>query len=187
MAITCCVNGHYYDDGKHLTCPHCRDVPAGDDEKTVAGPLSVHSRSSAVKIVDLQDNSKSANDEKTVGIYRKKHGHDPVTGWLVCMKGPERGRDYRLHSGRNFLGRAPSMDIAVTDDAQISREGHLSIVFEPVSHTFLLAPGSANTYLNGEAVTDPVPLADSDVIGAGESEFIFVPFCSGERTWESVE
>ena len=32
-------------------------------------------------------------------------GSEPVVGWLVCIEGPMRGVDFRLHDGYNFIGR----------------------------------------------------------------------------------
>jgi len=133
------------------------------------------------KIVDF--GPANHGDEKTLGIF-KKRDLDPVAGWLVCVAGPEKGRDYRLHSGRNFLGRAPQMDISVADDHTISREHHCSVVYEPKSCVFLLVPGSASTYLNGSAINDASELVSGDTFGAGSSEFVFIPFCEEGRKWE---
>ena len=175
--------GHFYDDGKFASCPHCDSSGGGfDDVKTVSGDVAERMRRAAGQQI-IEFGTVTQGDEKTIGIYKKKHGWDPVTGWLVCVSGPERGRDYRLHTGRNFLGRAVNMDISVPGDGEISREYHCSVVFEPKSQTFLLAPGSANTYHNGQALTESVTLSASDVIGAGVSEFVFIPFCAGGRTW----
>ena len=183
MAIIRCDMGHFYDNGKFSTCPHCESFIGGmDDVKTVSGDVAERMfRAAGRQVVDF--GAVKPGDEKTVGIYKKKHGWDPVTGWLVCISGPERGRDYRLHSGRNFLGRATNMDISVAGDTEISRENHCSVAFEPKSQTFLLAPGSANTYHNGHAVAETVTLSASDVIGAGASEFVFIPYCGEGRTW----
>lgn len=30
---------------------------------------------------------------------------NPVCGWIVCVKGPRRGKDYRVMDGKNFVGR----------------------------------------------------------------------------------
>ena len=185
MAVVRCEMGHFYDDGKYPSCPHCESSAGGmEDAKTVSGAAVERKlRSAGQQIVDF--GAAARGDEKTVGIYKKKHGWDPVTGWLVCVAGPDKGREYRLHTGRNFLGRAVNMDIPVTGDMEISRENHCSVVFEPKSRVFLLAPGSANTYLNGRPLAESTVLSASDVIGAGSSEFVFIPFCGEGRVWES--
>ena len=181
MAVVRCENSHFYDDNRHSSCPHCVATSASpDDAKTVSG-ANIESRALSQRLVDF--GAVSPGDEKTIGIYMKKHGQDPVTGWLVCVKGPEKGRDFRLHSGRNFLGRAPNMDISVAGDEQISRENHCTLVYEPKTQAFFLMPDSANTYLNGENITEAALLKDSDIIKAGASEFMFVPFCRKGREW----
>lgn len=189
MSIVRCDMGHFFDDSKFASCPHCTvGMSSSDDEKTVAGPVSSGSGMTSgktpveKKVIDF--GAPAPGEEKTIGIYTKKHGWDPVTGWLICIAGPERGRDYRLHTGRNFLGRATNMSVSVPGDPEITRDNHCSVIFEPKNQTFLLAPGSANTYCNGESVTEAVALAESDVIKAGTSEFIFIPYCKGERNWE---
>jgi hypothetical protein len=171
--------GHFYDENKYTVCPHCEI--GIDDEKTVSGLTSqLVNRDAVQNLVDF--GPAAPDDEKTVGIYKKKEW-DPVTGWLVCVSGPEKGRDYRLHSGRNFLGRAPQMDISIADDMEISRENHLSVVYEPKKRIYLLVPGSANIYLNGKNITKVTSLKTGNTIGAGRSEFIFIPFCKEGRDW----
>ena len=68
-------------------------------------------------------------DDKTVGIYSRFTGNDFVTGWLVCTKGAERGRDYRLHYGFNRIGRGLMMDVCILEDEMISRNMHCSVVY----------------------------------------------------------
>ena len=106
-------------------------------------------------------------------------------GWLVCVAGPEQGRDYRLHSERNFIGRAPSMDVAITGDATISRDNHAVISYNPKKHSFRLAPGDSRglVYLNDEEVLTPIEVAPYDRIELGETLLLFVPFCGDHFTW----
>ena len=56
---------------------------------------------------------------------------DPVVGWLVCLAGPDRGKDFRLHAEKNFIGRAPNMDVCVAGDETVSRERHAMVIFDP--------------------------------------------------------
>lgn len=180
MSVVRCEMGHFYDNNRHTSCPHCK--VGIEDEKTVSGVASYLTArgADAQNLVDF--NPPSRDDEKTIGIYKKK-GWDPVTGWIVCVNGPERGRDYRLHAGRNFLGRSLDMDISITDDMEISRENHCSIVYDPKSCEFLLVPGSASIYLNKQATNEVKALTTGDMIGAGGSEFVFIPFSVKGREW----
>ena len=48
------------------------------------------------------------------------HGADPVVGWLVCVTGPNTGRDYRLFARINTIGRAEKNDVCLKGDNTIS-------------------------------------------------------------------
>src|SRR5262249_25117001 len=96
----------------------------------------------------------------TVGIFQKQTGMDPVVGWLGCIKGTNRGRDYRLHSDLNKLGRAPNMDVCIEGDEAISRENHCQIAFSPRSKTYNIVPGDGRniSYLNNQDVLSAMRL-----------------------------
>lgn len=70
----------------------------------------------------------------------KKVGIDPVVGWLVCIKGPSRGRDYRIRSGRNGIGRSDAMDVPIAGDDTVSRENHAFLVYEPQNAVSVSGP-----------------------------------------------
>lgn len=130
--------------------------------------------------------SNSSDDsEKTIGIAFNGEGIQPVVGWLVCERGPERGRSYILRQGRNFLGRSYSSDIIVNDDQSISREGHCSIIFEPQECVFYVYPSEKGiTALNGSILTAEQQITDEDVITVGNSTFRMIPYCKKGRSWE---
>ena len=114
--------------------------------------------------------------------------YEPVVGWLVCMKGPDRGRDYRLRPEKNFIGRAPNMDIAVEGDNMISRERHAIVIFDPKKKSFWALPGDASglVYLNGEMVNSPTAMKADDVLELGQSQFVLVPFCGDRYSWDDT-
>jgi len=186
MPIIQCPHGHYYDDVKYRTCPHCeaglRQSPDGDS-KTVAmyQPDVFNIKETAREY--LTQSGTSASD-KTIGIFISQMESDPVVGWLVNTDGPEKGRDYRLHTGRNFVGRSLRMDVTIADDAEVSRENHCSVVYDPVGNTFSLLSGEGtNTYLNGRPLTGPLGIIDGDTIQLGGTKLVFTAFCKGERKW----
>jgi hypothetical protein len=127
--------------------------------------------------------SSEVKDEKTVGIFRTQKGCDPVVGWLVCINGDERGRDYRLHAGRNFIGRSLKSDISLPDDMQISREDHCSIVFEPNKCVFTLIRGGGEVQADDQPIDGSLTLTGDEEITLGASRFILIPFCKEGRTW----
>jgi len=123
--------------------------------------------------------------DATVGVVRKKMGLNPVVGWLVCIEGPEKGRDYRIRSERNFVGRDPKMDICIGGDDAISHENHAVISFNPKKNSYLLAPGAGRgiIYLNDEEVATPTELKAYDSIEMGQTKLLFVPFCDERFKW----
>ncbi len=179
MAVIQCTRNHYYDNEKFDECPHCLRFAQGekDDEKN-----TVSMENTEAVTQGLQQLIGTYSEEKTVGLYAKK-GFSPIAGWLVCTEGKERGRDYKIQSGRNFAGRAHSMDIVLSDDPMISREKHFSIAYDPHSVGFTVIAGLGDTYVNGKRVTDPMPLSEGDVIEVGETKLVFVPYCTKERKW----
>ncbi len=184
MAISRCDNGHFYDDTKFEECPHCKNPPT--QKRFISNDLTQYMpRESTGTPGNIVINMGSdLGDEKTVGIFRDKLGIEPVVGWLVCVKGREKGRSYNLHVGRNFIGRSLKSDIAIPDDETVSAEDHCSIVFEPNKQNFLLARGVGETVIiNGETLQNSTMLQGDDSIEIGFSEFIFVPFCKEGRSW----
>ena len=64
----------------------------------------------------------------------------PVCGWIVCVSGPRQGKDYKVVSGKNFIGRADDMNIQILGDNEISRRNHAVIVFDPKKKETVLLP-----------------------------------------------
>jgi hypothetical protein len=112
-----------------------------------------------------------------------------VVGWLVCLKGPDRGRDYRLRSEKNFIGRAPNMDIAIEGDNMISRERHAIVIFDPKKKSFWALPGDASglVYLNGEMVNSPTAMKADDLLELGQTTLVLIPFCGERHSWTDPE
>jgi hypothetical protein len=199
MALKRCENGHYYDPGKHTTCPSCGvqmiDVPtrpkAGLDmpspvEAVKAVANAAQQAASNVAAAAGAKPQAGADDGVTVAIGVKKQGIDPVVGWLVCTAGPDRGRDYRIRNERNFVGRGDEMDIAIRGDNTISRENHASITFNPRNRQFRLHSGNGRglVYLNDEQIDDARPISAGDRIDLGQTRLIFVPLVTDAFSWE---
>lgn len=116
----------------------------------------------------------------------EKGGFDPVVGWLICVKGPNRGRDYRLHSGSNFIGRSKSMDVCIENDQTVSNRNHASVSYDDRSKTFYIAKGEVRNliYLNGKPVRSDADLVSYDRIEIGNTELIFIALCSDRFDWQ---
>jgi hypothetical protein len=110
---------------------------------------------------------------------------DPVVGWLVCLAGPDRGRDFRLHAEKNFIGRSPAMDICVGGDDAVSRDRHGLVIFDPKKQVFWAVPGDASglLYLNGDVVHAPTQMQRDDVLEVGQTKLVLIPFCGEKYSW----
>ena len=202
MALKRCDKGHYYDPASYNSCPSCGyniDFQATQAHRsnTSDSEAVTQARSSSnteavtqprsVPGVKQQDAAARQRDSGiTVAIVRKKIGIDPVVGWLVCVDGSEKGRDYRIRSEKNYIGRDASMDICISGDETISRENHAMISFNPRNFRFTIAPGSSRglVYLNGEEVGIPEDLKPYDLIELGQSKLMFIAFCGDKFQWD---
>lgn len=187
MAIIQCPNKHYYDNQKFQECPHCKNLQGGAGEErsvpTVAKFNSGDTSNSYNSVTRRSyDYSEADNSGKTQSIYMKNKNSNPISGWLVCIKGENRGKSFELHIGNNFVGRSMKSDVII-NDLQVSRENHFSIIYEPKSCKFYVAPGASIIYLNSNRLDNSSPLKEDDVIQAGESKFVFIPFCREGRDW----
>ena len=191
MTLKQCSKGHFFDPAQQYKCPLCHpETPPpppnyDDDEEEVVietgepPPMDGPTRG-------YRDARKGNHEGKTIGIFQKKGGFDPVVGWLVCVKGPDKGRDYRIRSERNLIGRARNMDLCISGDAGISRDKHAVLVFDPKKTIFTLVPSDSGglIYVNKEAIYTPRGLNAYDRIEMGESEFLFVPLCCDYFQWK---
>ena len=189
MAMKRCNNGHFYDDAKYQQCPYC-GISNMDASKTMPivkpAPAADSGHTVAMSADEMAKRQSAAKAEgKTVGFMKKSKGIDPVVGWVVCIEGPTKGKDYRIKSERNFIGRDASMDIAITEDDSISRECHAIISYNPKNSSFRLFPGDGHglVYHNDEEVFAPTELKRGDIIELGQTKLIFVPLCEGGFEW----
>ncbi|NBT44089.1 MAG: FHA domain-containing protein [Gammaproteobacteria bacterium] len=190
MANKRCENGHYYDPDKNISCPHC-GVPGLNIDPTIIKGASAERHDTEGQTV-AQDarpggahNQNAIDPTATVAVMPRKLGIDPVVGWLVCIEGADKGRDFRIKAEKNFIGRDPSMDVCIPGDQGISRVKHAVINFDNRTSSYLLLPGEAhgNVYHNGSVVLGPQPLNPYDVIEIAQTKLVFIPFCGEKFTW----
>lgn len=104
-----CQNGHLFSSRRYGTvCPYC-NIETSTKEKKETG--------------------EKGEEELEELLFTQETS--PVCGWLVCISGPRQGKDYKIKSGKNFIGRADDMDIQVLGDNKISRRNHGVVVFDP--------------------------------------------------------
>lgn len=161
MKLTKCDNGHFYDGDKHTACPYCRDgldTPGIVAEVPRAAPAPTGAPAG------------------------------PVTGWLVVLDGPARGRDLRLGVGRTLLGVDDGgLPATLHADAALSLR-QAALVCDPRGRAFTLLPGSSQelVYLDGEALLAPCPLTGGETLRMAGAALRFVPF-EGAFGWDGEE
>jgi pSer/pThr/pTyr-binding forkhead associated (FHA) protein len=120
-----------------------------------------------------------------VALIKQEIGIDPVVGWLVCIDGKEKGRDYRIHSDNNFIGRSEKMDICIRGDETISRENHAVISFDSRDKVYYFSPGDGRSIvrLNDKAIFSTSQLQANDTIEIGKTKLMFIPLCGERFEW----
>lgn len=201
MALTECANGHLYDTDQYASCPYCQGginrvefgggdsgigktvgigtpggVPITPEIGATVAPSNYHSQSGS-----------SDNDTgKTVAILQKSLKVEPVVGWLACIEGEDKGKDYRIEAKNNTIGRDERMDICIKGDSTISRENHARLAYDVKHNAFHLIPAESTNsiYVNDEPTYVPTKLSPYDLIELGESKFLFVPLCNDKFNWQ---
>lgn len=185
MAVVRCEKGHYYDNVKYDECPHCKNGLEKIKKECYADDLSkLEDVTIPLNIPEL-DKQIDNSGGKTIGVYNFETGTKLIVGWLVCTKGLSRGRDYKLFHGWNRIGRSARMDIYIPEDKKISADNHVAIVFDDKKDTFhIINQQGSLVYLNDESITETRVLKTGDKIVVGDTELIFIAFCTEERGWK---
>lgn len=200
MNLTKCSNGHFYDSDTYASCPHCG---GGGAENQTISFNAVSSPQNIGATMDLDSFSQppqedpvenlggyaDLDDSKTISIYQNDKVETPMmaptVGWLVCTKGKFYGQDFRLKSGRNFIGRGEMMDVCLRGENTVSRERHATIIHEPRQNIFIAQPGDSRElfYVNGNVVLSPVQLKKNDILQIGEVCLMLIPCCDDVFNW----
>ena len=90
--------------------------------------------------------------------FNGEEAFDPIVGWLICVKGSNRGKDYA------------------------------SVSYDVRERVFYIAKGEVRnpTYLNGRALRSDADLVAYDRIEIGNTELIFVPLCNDQFNWQDL-
>lgn len=206
MEMKQCANGHFYDASKNPQCPYC----TGGSEIGVTRALGNENgiyKTAGISYADAPAFPKTApisstassyvnnipptmplnNPEtnKTIALQVNEQGIDPVRGWLVCVNGKKKGKDFRIHSEKNFIGRSKSNDVCIDFDDTVSRECSVIVTYDARTNKFWLqsGDGKSNIYLNDNILLVPVELNSNDVITVGQTELMFMSFCNSKFKW----
>lgn len=193
MAIIQCEKMHFYDSDKYDDCPVCKKSAEFswryEDDRTVS--MDMMGQKKELEIHFTQEEVPNPvqgewDSEKTVAAYHQE-SNLLLAGWLVCISGNMRGKDYKIYPGFNRIGRDWDADICV-QDAKVSRENHCSIVYDGKKCMFYLVPGKGTlTYLENELVQKPIQIQEGTKIGIGDGIFELIPFCKGDHVWEKLQ
>jgi hypothetical protein len=182
--MTQCDAGHFYDkEQKSAGCPFC-GVGAPDITKE----FSVNSQKDDDRTRASTASDGSAGDaDRTVAVWARAGGIDSPVGYLICTEGANQGRDYRIRSGYNNIGRDTSQQICIVGDDLISRVEHAKIFYDPKNATFHVMPGGGRSavHVNGQLVVQPVLLKAYDVLEIGSTMLTFLPLCGEHFRWTS--
>jgi hypothetical protein len=130
----------------------------------------------------------AGNDAGKEGGFTEQS--DPVTGWLVVVKGPGLGTSMNLGIGANPIGRDRSQRVVLDfGDQMISRANHATIVYDDRTRAFFIQHGDGKnlTRVNDNLVTGFVQLQSGDTIELGPQTSVrFVPFCGPQFCWADV-
>lgn len=201
----CDADLHFFDSDKDKSCPYCRDQSSefdatigvqpgkhGDGREDDSGEtVSVYDkRTQGVTRSGPMEEDEDDDAGKTIGIYQDREGYDPVVGWLVCIEGASKGRDYRIKTGINEVGRNSSQDvqIVISGDKTISKRDHAEIEYDEGENTYyLIRKKNQAVKLNGNNVRQPTQLTAYDTIQFGQSSFMFVPLCTEKFKWTTED
>lgn len=162
MSLVKCPSGHVYNPIRYgKICPYCK-----------------------LKLQEEEKAEKPEGFEPPVELLEEEI--TPVCGWLICIAGARVGMDYKIHDGKNFIGRGDDMDIQILGDNAINRRNHAIIVYDSKNRNFMLLPGDSEglVYLGGDAVYLPSPVKPYDTIELGKSKFLFIPLCGTNFEWK---
>lgn len=176
-----CPSGHYYDKNRYSECPYCKpNTPApapGPSPLNVTVPLD---QSAAPQP------KPTPNMDKTVRLVEQKAGYDPVVGWLVCVKGEDKGRDFRLHDGNNFVGRGGDMDV-VLHDLAVSAANHFCITYDRRHDRYFMSMGMGKeiVYVDDQPLTaNALTVQRGTRVEVGDTVLVFIPLSREDVQWD---
>ena len=181
----CDADEHFYDDSHHKECPFCsHTVRKGQEQPEAGSPRRPDE--------PTRHEPPSPKGSRTKVIFGKSDDEvvlsdsPPVVGWLVIIAGGGLGRDLRIVSGMNRIGRDPDMDIRLNfGDEGISRQKQAFLIYDPLNNDYYIKHGDGRnlTYVNGNPIMETQKLQSHDRIRIGATELLFIPLCDETFCW----
>lgn len=210
IKMIACPNGHYYNAAAHASCPECAKgapaqfvktaPPSGGNEGQfppttppgiVGGAYNYGGAPGQTMPVNNRETPSGGPATPFPGGVTMPGGNlsaagqlEPVVGWLVCIDGPLRGVDFRIHDGYNYIGREEG-DIHIHGDERISRSKHAVISFYAKRQTFHVGPADGRNIieLNDEPVFNSMEMKSYDVLTVGSTKLMLVALCGPRFSW----
>lgn len=111
---------------------------------------------------------------------------EKTAGWLVAIAGDSYGTVYPLKMGKNTIGAGHNTDIRLEKAKALSDACQMEIVYDAADRKFSAKAGNARelSYVNGQVVLMKRELQSRDRIRIGKEEFLFIPLCGTDFSWE---
>lgn len=210
--LTQCPQGHFYNAAVYSSCPYCSGNGASSNSFTetidFAHTDDFGQEGSFSPTIDPMADPTMNPTMEPAGGYRTQSAQrpnssnpfsnptiiggdtaqgnqtEPVVGWLVCIDGPVRGNDYRIHAGYNYIGREMG-DIHIQGDLQISCQNHAMIAFDSSEGIYYVGPSAGRNLIkvNGKTVLNAVEIKNYDIISIGSTKLMFVALCGPHFGW----
>ncbi|MEP7199403.1 MAG: FHA domain-containing protein, partial [Chloroflexota bacterium] len=134
--------------------------------------VTVQSSSPPPSPITSQTAQPSAPPPLRLDPTRLMEDNAPVMGWLAVKKGAQPGRQFKLGTGRNGIGRDGAACKIVLDDTSASKQ-HAQVNFEG-GQFFAYDMASTNgTFVNGQRLQKRQMLYDNDEIRIGDTVLTF--------------
>ena len=202
MELKECGHGHIYDASLYYSCPYCASRNRAINFEQYAGTGGSNSTpvkrnepdeiGKTVPVYNVFKREEKVPAEKTAPVEEKPQmpeQTDPVAGWLVCISGTNRGKNYCLFEKNNYLNITTGEGMRVETENNISSD-QVRIDYDRKHQDFYLFPAPAGLitpYLNDEIVDMPKRLSAYDRIELDTTKYVFVPFCSRNFSWDRVD
>ena len=177
-----CPQGHYYDGNRFSSCPYCKRSNSNGTQGNLDSTQPLRNTKS-----NNISNNRNSQQDKTVAMDRIKDTEiSPVVGWLICTEGGDKGKDFRLHAGNNFVGRNSDRDVCIHGDASVSGK-HFSISCDSLNDRYFatMGEGRAIVYINGSPISGSnVTLNKGDKIKAAHTTLVFIPLETKYVKWD---
>ena len=110
----------------------------------------------------------------------------PIVGWLVCVEGPEKGKDFRVYQKLNMIGKSERAGIRLRDEAGLPFPIWARLAYSTDDNRCRISAISAGHVLhNGKEIEEAVALSSGDRLVLGGCEYIFVALCGDSFRWDA--